>query len=569
MKKFLYKSAALAGGVILALSAAACTPAEEGTSIEYQVYETSTIDFTDNSNANDDSYNHSLYYRNDLTLDMGDPMLVYDNGYFYAYGTRGATTFNVFRSTDLANWEQLEDAFVPEAGSWSVTNLWAPDVQKIGDKWYLYYTATYEKDGVNNCQLGVAIADSPEGPFVQYTGTNANGETIDLATPPFLWEGQTILDSHVFQDDDGQLYMYFSYDTNASTDPEVYNGTAEIWGVKLKDPVTWDFSTLTRLISAGYKQLSDDERTIEWETWSPSFAGDMECVEGPYMIKHDGKYYLTYCANSYVDTEYAVGYAVADSPLGEYVKPDDTYLQNMICGVPGQTGTYINTRYLGFQTGTGHASICKVGDQYLLAYHAHYTRHRWGELEDEYGEKSQWRALGVDYLLFDENGLPYSNGPTWSLVTLPDEITGYTNLADEATFTIEGENAQYLNDNYTNRAIRTDEVAKEAEFSAGTRSAEIRFSSPVSVKALNIYNSYDYTKKTDYISQIDFGNGNGIVNVLFNQRYLNTAQSFIYPHSAYNVELTDEIVTDRIVITFESDVDFAVGEIEVIGRTIA
>lgn len=363
--------------------------------------------------------------------------------------------------------------------------------------------------------------------------------------------------------------MFFSYDTGKSSDPLVNNGTAEIWGVELIDPVTWDLSTLTRLISAGYKQLSDENRTIEWETWSPSFSGDMECVEGPYMIKQNGKYYLTYCANSYVDTEYAVGYAVADSPLGTYVKPDDTFLQNMICGVPGQTGTYINTRYLGFQTGTGHASICKVGDEYLLAYHAHYNRDKWGALRDEYGEKSEWRALGVDYLLFDEEGMPYTNGPTWSLVRLPEAVTGYENLALQATFTIQGENVQYLNDNFTNRAYRTEEVVREAQFKAGTRSVEIKFDTPVSVRAINIVNSYDYSKKTDFISQIDFGEGRGIVNVLFNQRYLNKEQSFIFPHAAYNVELEEELVTDRIVITFESDIDFAVGEIEVIGRTIS
>lgn len=570
MKKTLLRGAALAGGVVLALSATACsgTPGSDGADIEYQVYESSTVDFTDNSDANNDSYNHSLYYRNDLTLDMGDPMLVYDNGVFYAYGTRGGTSFNTFRSTDLATWTQLEDCFVPEPGSWGTANLWAPDIQKIGDKWYLYYTAEYVHNGSSHCQIGVAVGDSPAGPFTQFTGTNANGEEIGLDTPAFCWEGNTILDSHVFQDDDGQLYMYFSYDTGKSNDPLVNNGTAEIWGVKMKDPVTWDFSTLTRLVSAGYKQLSDQTRTIDWETWSPSFAGNMECVEGPYMLKHDGKYYLTYCANSYVDTEYAVGYAVSDSPLGTYVKPDETYLQNMICGVPGQTGTYINTRYLGFQTGTGHASICKVGDEYLLAYHAHYNRDRWGALEDEYGEKSEWRALGMDYILFDDEGLPYTNGPTWSLVSLPEEVTGYTNLAPDATFTIQGENPEYLNDLFTNRGYRTEEVAREAQFRAGTRSIEIRFEKPVSIKALNIYNSYDYSKKTDYISQIDFGEGRGIVNILFNQRYLNKEQSFIFPHSAYNVELTEEIVTDRIVITYESTADFAVGEIEVIGRTI-
>ncbi len=62
-------------------------------------------------------------------------------------------------------------------------------------------------------------------------------------------------------------------------------------------------------------------------------------------------------------------------------------------------------------------------------------------------------------------------------------------------------------------------------------------------------------------SQIDFGNGNGIVNALFNTRYIN--DDFIFPHSAFNIELGSEVVTDRIVITISSDTDFALGEIEV------
>ncbi len=558
--------------VTVATSLVACNGTPK---IEYTKYEQSTVQFNANSDVNDDSYNTQLYYRNDLNQDMGDPMMIYDNGVFYAYGTRGVTNFQVITSTDLTNWTASQVCFTPQPGSWGTTDLWAPDIQKIGDKWYLYYTAKYvdPETREENCQMGVAIGDSPMGPFVQYTGINENGETITLADPAFAWKGHTILDSHVFQDDDGQLYMYFSYDTNTAKksheeDPleNPDTGTSEIYGVKMKDPVTWDFSTLTRLISAGYKNLDETTRSIDWETWSPSFAGRMECVEGPYMIKRDGKYFLTYTANSYVDTEYAVGYAVSDAPLGKYDKPNDTYLENMLLGVPGQTGTYINTRYLGFTTGTGHASICKVGEQYMFAYHAHYNRHKWGELEDLYPGKTEWRALGYDYLLFDDNGNPYTNGPTYSLVNLPEVVSGYTNLATKATIRAEGKDAQYLNDQYTNRAFNTDEICKETQFEAGTRSIEIVFDSPVYVKAVNVYNSYDYSKKTDFISQIDFGEGRGIVNVLFNQRYLNFDTKWIYPHSAYNIELEEMLYTDRIVITFESDKDFALGEIEIIGK---
>lgn len=550
---------------------------------------TPAIKYTDNhESSGGKGYNKNLFYRNNLDLDMGDPMLVYDNGVFYALGTRSGTQFDIFRSTNLSDWEKVEGGgFMPRTGSWGTQSLWAPDIQKIGDKWYLYYTANYKNpDPVtpneNHCQIGVAVADSPEGPYKQWEGKNADDKVIGRADLPFYgMEHKTVLDQHVFQDDDGELYMYFSYDSKYDENPELNTGAAEIYGVRMKDPVTWDLSTLTRLVSPGYKTLNGSKSDIDWETWSPSFDANTECAEGPYMIKKNGKYILTYCANSFVDTEYAVGYAVSDSPLGNYEKPDDEYLQNMICGVPARVGDYVNTRYLGFTTGTGHASVCKVGDEYLLAYHAHYNRDKWGEKEDLYPGKTEWRAIGFDYILFDDDGLPYANGPTYSLVKLPDAITGYTNLAPTATVEIDGTGKELLTDNRTNRGTFNPNIlpenydkyaplnhlaAREAQFKAGTRTITLTFAQPVTVKAVNVYNSYDYAKRTTVIAKMDFGKAGAINNLLFNENYINDDKDFVYPHSAYNIELTNEVVTDTITITIECDRDFAVSEIEVLGK---
>ena len=549
----------------LLLSLFSCS--KENKDIKYTKYEESTVEFDDFSNPNGKDFDKFLYYRNDLSQDMGDPMMVYYNNKFYAYGTYDTTKIWTFSSDNLTDWKKEKACFTPEINSWSKRNIWAPDLQYINGKWYMYYTAQYidKEDGSSHCQIGVAVGDSPDGIFTQYVGKNADNVDITLDIPPFLLKGITVLDQHVFQDDDGQLYMYFSVDTRTFNDDR-NQGVQEIYGVKMKDPVTADFSTLTRLIAPGYKKLSDSKRTIEWETWSPSFANGMQCLEGPYMIKKNGKYFLTYVANSYVDTEYGVGYAISDSPLGEYVKPDDTFLQNLLLGVPGQTGTYINTRYLGFQTGTGHASICKVGDEYMFAYHAHMNRDKWGAKEDEFGEKSKYRALATDYLYFDKDGYPYTNGPTYSLNRLPNAVTGYKNLALDAKFNTDGTNPLYLNDNFTNRAFNTLEVNKESEFNKGKHLIEIKFDKEVEVKAVNIFNSYDYSKTIKYINQIDFGNNNGVTNILLNTNYINNDTKFSFPHSSLICDLKKTIKTNRIVIEIESDKDFALGEIEVLGR---
>ena len=589
-KKIIPLISALAIGATVMIAPACADSGGDKTPITYQEYSSSTVGFQDNRDNALSNYNSDLYYINEWKTgyntpntsgnyfpDMGDPMIVWDDGYYYAFGTRGADCFHCFRSPDLTNWTRLANAFEPDDNSWGRTNLWAPDIQKINGRWYLYYTAgmigepMYDSDKREHCQIGVAVSDNVYGPYKQFTGTNGNGETVTLKDTPFKGlEGHTVLDQTVFRDDDGKLYMYFSYDTNTGS-PEhraqSKNGaTAEIWAVEMKDAVTWDLSTLKPLMSAGYKNFDDTKRTIGWETWSPSFRGEIECLEGPYMVKHGGKYLLTYCANSFVDAEYSVGYAVSDSPMGPFVKPDDYYLQNMLLGVPGAPGTYISNRYKGFTRGTGHAAIFKTGGgEYMFAYHAHFNREVWSD-EIPF---ANWRALAVDYLHFDSNGNPYTNGPTYSLQNTPSDVSGLKNLAPQATIRAEGDNAQYLNDNYTNRINRTVlldktkryEAIREAEFKAGTRSIELKFPSPVTVKAVNIYNSCDLEYSVKYIDQIDFGNGNGIVNALFNTRYIH--DDFIFPHRAFNIELGSEVVTDRIVITISSDTDFALGEIEV------
>lgn len=558
-------------------------PIDNTDKIEYQEYLKNTIGFNDNSDPNLSSYDTSMYYLNawenfDETAssvgfpDMGDPFILYYEGYYYAYGTRGTTTFHCFRSKDLSHWERLPDCFTPESGSWSRYNLWAPDIQKIGDKFYLYYTAKYEyADGTDHCQIGVAIADTPYGPFKQFAGTNALGDTITLADTPFQGlEKNTILDATVFQDDDGELYMYFSFDLRGGDEEHrkmaTDSATAEIWGVKMIDAVTWDISTLTPLLCAGYQKYTDAYPKIAWERWSPSFDSitGMECLEGPYMFKSNGKYYLTYCANSYVDINYAVGYAVSDNPLSGFEKPNDTYLENMLLGVPAEAGTYTANRYVDFMTGTGHASIFQTGSgEYMFAYHAHYTRGHWGE-----GAHGEWRCLSVDYIYFNDDGVPYTNGPTYSLQNTPSDVSGYSNIIGRATVKGEGENIEYLTDNYTSSRFGTKEPdGREATFERGTRSIEITFSEPVTVRAVNIYNSFDASKTVDAIKQIDFGNGNGIVNAQFNSRYYSEKYSdFVYPHAAFNILLDEELTTDRIVITISSEFDFALGEIEIIGK---
>ena len=107
------------------------------------------------------------------------------------------------------------------------------------------------------------------------------------------------------------------------------------------DIVTPDYPTEKLLISP----------TEEWEKHLSAVT------EGPYMVYHNGLYYLTYSGSDYKSKEYAVGYAISDSPLGEFKK----YEGNPV--LKAGNGLY----------GTGHHSFAPSpdGKEWFIVYHVH------------------------------------------------------------------------------------------------------------------------------------------------------------------------------------------------------
>ncbi len=559
----------------------------------YKDYTSSTVMFEDYSlidqKSYDESFDDTVYYRNDLKQDMGDPMVVYDekSNLFYAYGTRGGDgTIEYFTSTDLTNWTRGGVCMQLPKNSWAMGDknpdkpnegrtLWAPDVQYINGKYYMYFTVPM----YSGAQIAVAVGDSLTK-FELFSGTNANGEVADSTRNTFSgMEGETILDQNVFQDDDGKLYMYFSYDTGKSKIAANQGKYAEIWGVQLKDPVTWDLSTLTRIAVPGLKNLQDnyDRGLITWEYCSDSFANGFRCSEGPYMIKKNGKYILTYVSNSYVDNQYNVGYALSDSPLSDFEKPYDSNdaMKNMLLGVPGEPGTAIESKYINFQTGTGHASIVKVGNEYMFAYHAHMNRDRWG-VQNDWSNHGDYRALGLDYLYFAGDGTPYTNGPTFSLQRLPEKVSGLKNLAleDGVRITTTLQSAANLGKLIDNKTSRIFDNSHDAKFRKGKTRIVVTLPKEYAIKAVNIYNSADYDTSIQYIDQIDFMNDNVVRDIYFNPNYIGErsltvgTEKYILPHTAFHVYLNDYVYTNKIVITIDADSEFTLGEIEILGGTI-
>ena len=224
-----------------------------------------------------------------------DPYILYHDGVYYLYSTNAVNQgYKVFTSTDFKSWEdrglclKVEDVYGEPTSS---AGFWAPEVYNYNGKFYLIYTV--------NEHLGVAVADTPLGPFVSPKQSYVNNDKREI-------------DGHLFFDDDGKVYIYF---VRCASDVGPGKGN-EIFAAE------FDMETFT------YKNercILYPENKGSWE-----WVGDYGYVaEGPAILKHEGRYYLTYSANGYTSHNYAIGLAISDSPLGEYKKYEDNPILEM------------------------------------------------------------------------------------------------------------------------------------------------------------------------------------------------------------------------------------------------
>ena len=270
---------------------------------------------------------------------IGDPFILADQNSkkYYMYATSdSAEGYRVWESCDLVNWTDMGQCFNKKtSNTFGHSEFWAPEVvYNPNSKTYiLYYTARNAplRDlGISNdgtagnyneaynsgvLKTGVATSFSPLGPFVDCTGA----PMFDLG--PFV----ATIDASLFIDDDGQGYLYYSRDCSQN----VVNGqhTSQTWVTKVD-------SSWTKTVGEHYLVTTPED---EWEIKSGVNNGYL-WNEGPYVLKYNGKYYLTFSANLYASNDYAVGVAVSSNPLSGFVKSEDnpilTRIPNKMAG-PG------------------------------------------------------------------------------------------------------------------------------------------------------------------------------------------------------------------------------------------
>ncbi|NYI44391.1 beta-xylosidase [Nocardioides aromaticivorans] len=249
-----------------------------------------------------------------------DPNIAVFDGTYYIYATTdgtpgwGGKDFYVWKSTNLVDWERSEQPFLTLDGAngnvpWASGNAWAPTIIERGGKYYFYFSG--HNPTYNRKTIGVAVADSPEGPFTaQPEAMILNNEAVT--------SGQAI-DPAAFRDPaTGKYYLFWG------------NGS----------PV--------------YAELSDDMLSIKAETLG-RITGLTSFREGSFVNYRQGTYHLTYSIDDTGSPDYRVGYATATSIDGPW-----TYRGVILQKDPSQ----------GI-LGTGHSSIVNVPgtDDWYIAYH--------------------------------------------------------------------------------------------------------------------------------------------------------------------------------------------------------
>ncbi len=133
-----------------------------------------------------------------------DPSGMEYNGRLYIYASHdidGQANYTMnditcISTADMVNWTDHGEVFkVPQNATWA-SQSWAPSVVARDNKFYLYF-------GDGNRSVGVAVSDSPTGPFVDAKGSAVVTKSIVNADVPWCY------DPSVFVDDDGQAYCYF------------------------------------------------------------------------------------------------------------------------------------------------------------------------------------------------------------------------------------------------------------------------------------------------------------------------------------------------------------------------
>jgi Predicted beta-xylosidase len=296
---------------------------------------------------------HGGTFKNTLAeIDTPDPAVVYKDGYYYMTFTHNGADVMVMKSRTI-DFKQAERKVVwyPDMGTNYSAELWAPEIQFIQGKWYIYFAAD---DGQNeNHRMFVLEADTDD-PMGSYT-----------------FKGQVTDDSNKWAIDglamelDGKLYFVWS---GWEGDINVQQNT---YIAPMSDPLT---------ISGPRVLLSEPD--LEWE----KAGGPPYINEGHSILHHNGQVHIVYSGAGSWTPFYALGMLSLKEGADPLVASNWTKAQEPILKMDEEAGVY----------GPGHNSFVSSpdGTEQWIVYHATTApTDGWGNRKAR-AQKLEWDEAG-------------------------------------------------------------------------------------------------------------------------------------------------------------------------------
>jgi hypothetical protein len=353
-----------------------------------------------------------------ILVGYGDPAVLRtgDGYYLVATSNDAPDAFPILHSRDLDHWEPRGFVFPEgEEPRWAATgrnvaDFWAPEMARVGGEYWLCFTA---RQADNALAIGLARSPDPLGPWIDngaplVTGAPVNTTGLGLDPQQPQMSGG-VIDSHIFVDADGDAFLLWKDDRNSIWPRPLAMLLREHPGLVARlfeheedrrtaafaaAIVAWAnvqrpmvrFFVMQPLIEAALanwtrvraalvefglapaileamttpirgQRIAADGRSLLGES-RIVLANDLDweghLIEGPFVTRQDGRYWLFYAGNDFSTPSYGIGAAVADHPLGPYTKQGEPLLRS--------TGEW---------TAPGHASVAPgLDDRPQLFFHA-------------------------------------------------------------------------------------------------------------------------------------------------------------------------------------------------------